>query len=270
MLSWHLQSAEPLDGGFASEVFGCLTTDGSEVVVKLLATPQAARTEAAALTAWAGTGAAVRLLDADFGHSALLLERIRPGTHLPADDDAPNIGIAADVLARLQQVPPGTFPFPTLRETYLQMEQRSRNDADYEQRSRRDLGRGQAGLHRLPEARALALRLCATSRQTVLLHGDFLGKNLLWNSASYLAIDPIPNVGDPCSDAGFFAAGHPPAATILHRAGAIADLMGLDQDRTHRWAVVWAVLQACQAWRDDQSDLEACLRSAGFERLLRQ
>jgi len=35
-----------------------------------------------ALTAWARTGAAARLIDADFDHGALLLEQIRPGTHL--------------------------------------------------------------------------------------------------------------------------------------------------------------------------------------------
>jgi hypothetical protein len=33
--------------------------------------------------------------------------------------------------------------------------------------------------------------------------------------------------------------------------------MGLDRQRALRWAAVWAVLQTCQAWREDQSDLEA-------------
>jgi streptomycin 6-kinase len=270
MRSWRLQAARPLDGGFSSAVFGCVTADGAQVVVKLTATPEAARTEAAALTAWARTGATARLLDADFGQSALLLQRIRPGTPLPADDDVSNIRIAAEVLSKLHEAAPGTFSFPVLLETYLLMEQRSRDDAAYEQRSRRDPARGQAGLQRLPPARALARRLCASSRQSALLHGDFVGKNLLWNGTSYLAIDPIPAIGDPCSDAGFFAAGHPPARTTLHKAAGIAETMGLDPDRTQRWAAVWAVLQACQAWRDDQSDVEACLRTSEFERLLRE
>jgi hypothetical protein len=46
--------------------------------------------------------------------------------------------------------------------------------------------------------------------------------------------------------------------------------MGLDPQRALRWAVVWAVLQACQAWRDDQSDLDACLSSDQFGHLLAQ
>jgi streptomycin 6-kinase len=98
-------------------------------------------------------------------------------------------------------------------------------------------------------ARAAAMNLCATTGRTVLLHGDFLDKNLLRSCAGYVAIDPMPRIGDPCADAGFFAACHPPATTILQRAAAIAGQMGLDRQRALRWAAVWAVLQTCQAWR---------------------
>ena len=35
-------------------------------------------------------------------------------------------------------------------------------------------------------------------------------------------------------------------------------------------AAAWAVLEACSAWRPDQADLEACLASDAFERLLSQ
>ncbi len=119
-------------------------------------------------------------------------------------------------------------------------------------------------------ARAAAMKLCASIGRTVLLHGDFLDKNLLWNGAGYLAIDPIPCIGDPCSDVGFFAAGNPPATTILPRAGTIAARMDLDQHRAREWAAIWTVLQTCQAWRPDQSDLDACMSSDVFERLLHQ
>lgn len=112
------------------------------------------------------------------------------------------------------------------------------------------------------------MRLCATARQTVVLHGDFLDKKLLRDGACYVAIDPIPRVGDPCADVGFFAAGHRPAAGILGRADAIAGRMGLDRRRAQRWAAVWTVLQTCHARREDQSDLETCLASSEFEQLL--
>jgi Aminoglycoside/hydroxyurea antibiotic resistance kinase len=130
---WDLQGGSRLGGGFRSDVFACSAAGGEQEVVKLTATPEEARLEAAALTLWAHTRAAVRLIDADITHGALLLQRIWPGTPLP--------------------------------------------------------GGGQ---------------------------------------------------------------------------------MGLNRQRALRWAAVWAVLQTCQAWRDDQSDLEACLSSDQFEHLLAQ
>lgn len=266
---WHLQAGGRLAGGFRSEVVGCAAADGTEVVVKLAGTRQEARAEAAALTAWARTGAAVRLIDTDVEHGALLLERIRPGTHLPAGDDPGAIEVAAGLLGALHRAPLPAFPFPALPCTFAQMERQARRDAACEQRARHDPDRGRPGLQRLPLAREAALRLCRSAPRTVVLHGDFLAKNLLSNGAGYLAIDPIPSLGDPCSDVGFFAAGQPPAATIVHKAGAIAGLTGLDPRRAQRWAAVWTVLQACQAWRDDQPDLDSALSTAEFDNLIR-
>jgi hypothetical protein len=156
----------------------------------------------------------------------LLLARIRPGTHSPGGDDPVAVNVAAGLLSSLHRVNPGTFPFPALEKIYVRMADRARSDAEYEQRTRGDPARGAAGVQRLEAARAAARDLCATTGRTVLLHGDFLDKNLLWDGARYLAIDPIPCIGDPCADAGFFAAGHPPAITILERADAIAAQMG--------------------------------------------
>ena len=167
-----------------------------------------------------------RLLDTDFDHGALLLEQIRPGTHLPGNHDPRAIEVAASLLGALHRAPLPAFPFPALQQAFTQMERRARRDAAYEQQARNGPERGRPGLQRLPLARAAALRLCHSPPRTVLLHGDFLAKNLLSDGTGYLAIDPIPSIGDPCADIGFFAAGHPPAATILRKAGAIAELMG--------------------------------------------
>ena len=264
---WHLQAGDQLAGGSRSEVARCLAADGTEVVVKLAATREDARAEAAALTAWARTGAAARLIDADFDHNALLLERIRPGAHLPQNDPGAT-GVAAGLLRALHRAPLPAYPFPALSDSFARMERQARRDARYEQRARNEPGRGQPGLQRLPAARAAAARLCENPPPTVLLHGDFLAKNMLSNGTAYVAIDPVPAIGDPCADIGFFAAGDPPAAAILHKAGAVAELTGLDPQRARRWAAVWTVLQACQAWRDDQSDLDNALSTAEFGHLL--
>ena len=199
-------------------------------------------------------------------YGALLRERIRPGTPLPGGDDPVSVEVAARLLARLHLAAHGELPFPALEDIHLRLESQARDDADFEQRTSGDPTRGAAGLERPEMARAAAMNLCATAARTVLRHGDFVDKNLLRSGAGYVAIDPILRIGDPCSE----PACHPPATTILQRAGAVAGHMGLDRQRALRWAAVWAVLQTCQAWRDDQSDLKACLSSDQFEHLLAQ
>ena len=114
MRRWHLQSEDRLSGGFRFEVFECTTASGEEVVVKLTVAPEEARAEAAALTAWAHTGAAPRLIDVDFEHRALLLARIRPATPLPGGNDPVAVSVAAGLLSSLHRVNPATFPFPVL------------------------------------------------------------------------------------------------------------------------------------------------------------
>jgi streptomycin 6-kinase len=112
MHTWQLCDERPLGGGFASAVFACTTAAGDAVVVKLPATRREARAEAFALTAWEHTGAAVQLIDTDFMHGALMLQRIRPGTHLPGNGDPASTQIAADLLTRLHQAPGRELSFP--------------------------------------------------------------------------------------------------------------------------------------------------------------
>jgi streptomycin 6-kinase len=112
------------------------------------------------------------------------------------------------------------------------------------------------------------MELCATAERHVLLHGDFVDKNILRTQDHYTAVDPSPCIGDPHSDVGFFAAYHRPTAAILQRAGAVAEGMGLDMHRAQRWAAVWTVHQSCQAWREDQQSLDSVLASNDFENLL--
>jgi streptomycin 6-kinase len=110
--------------------------------------------------------------------------------------------------------------------------------------------------------------LSATSSTDVLLHGDFTDKNLLLDSNVYIVIDPIPMVGDPCSDVGFFAAYHPPASSALDCAAAIASALGYDELRAARWAAVWIVHQTCETWRTDSDELHALASGPHMARLL--
>jgi len=149
----RLQAGDRLAGGFRSEVARCVAADGTEVIVKLAATREHARAEAAALTAWARTGAAARLIDADFDHNALLLEQIRPGTHLPENDPGA-IGVAAGLLRALHRAPLPAYPFAALRDSFARMERQARRDAEYEQQTRNEPGRGHRVFRRRRSARS--------------------------------------------------------------------------------------------------------------------
>ncbi|MEV0645638.1 aminoglycoside phosphotransferase family protein [Phytomonospora sp. NPDC050363] len=230
-LRWNLEGAHGLDGGCSADVFAAARVGGDEVVVKLVNPPEQAHAEAAALAAWVDTGSAVRLIDTDFAVGALLLERVRPGTPLPVGNDEEASEVAAGLLASLHRAAPGAFPFATLAEVYPTLEARALDDIRLERRARGEPERGNAGLIRLGAAKATAMALCATTDRPVLLHGDFVDKNILRARDGYLAVDPSPRIGDPHSDVGFFAAYHPPAAAILQRASTIAELMGLDGGR---------------------------------------
>jgi hypothetical protein len=149
------------------------------------------------------------------------------------------------------------------------MADRAREDAEYEQRnggSRRAVPQAFSGWRqpgRLPWN-------CAQPPGRPFCSTEISWTRICCGTAHYLAIDPIPGIGDPCANAGFFAAGHPPATTILERADAIAAHMGVSRQRAQRWAAIWTVLETCSAWREDQSDLEACLSSCKFEHLIRR
>jgi hypothetical protein len=247
---WGLRDPQPLPGGCRAEVFAC-----GDVVLKLAVTGAEIEAEAAALQAWRDTGAAVTLLDVNLGLRALLLERVRPGTLMAGNDGA----IAADLLSRLHAVRPGPFSFPSLAEAYPQWERQARADGAYERRSRGEPDRAAAAVALLGPARMTAAELSSTADRTVLLHGDFIGKNLLRTAHGYVAVDPLPRLGDPCADIGSFAADRPPAVSILDNAADIAGRMSLDPWRARRWAAVLAVLQTAQAWRADQAALDALM-----------
>jgi streptomycin 6-kinase len=72
-----------------------------------------------------------------------------------------------------------------------------------------------------------------------LLHGDFENKNILTCSRRGLAaIDPLPCLGDPAYDAGYWAVGDLPSEGRDRRCELLAKRLGLDTDRIRAWASV--------------------------------
>jgi len=242
---WSLRLGERLAGGFSADVFACRDQYGRERVLKLPRTSDEANMEVAALRAWAGNHA-VELLDYAHDLAALLLVRLVPGTPLPPGDDDLAIAAVADVLSALHAADHTSVAVPSMP---LAFDQYLANTIAHAEP-------GTAGLALLNASRDAAFDLCATTRSPVLLHGDPLDKNLLFDGRHYVAIDPIPRIGDPCSDVGFFSAGRVPCTDIVGRARRLADALRLDTHRAARWTAIWAVGEACETWRPDSDDLQ--------------
>jgi streptomycin 6-kinase len=265
---WDLRLGQVLSGGYRSSVCECTIGAGADAVLKLTVTAEEASFEARALECWRGTGAAVRLLEADAEKGAVLLERLRPATSLPGVDERWVLDVVVDLLVRLH-AGGGDDRFPDFVELYPYLAENSIDDNRYERATRKEPDRAVVALGLMDEAARAARDLCPTASKKVLLHRDFLDKNLLLNGDRYLAVDPLPRIAEPESEIGFFACEHPPARGIFERAALIAERLDADCDRTLRWTAVWTVLLATSAWRRDQDELDTLVASAEFEDILR-
>lgn len=261
---WSLQLGEPLAGAYIADVRGCTGPSGEDLVLKISPPLADPAQEAAALSHWGGRGA-VKLVDWNADLGALLLERIRPGTLLmdrdrSVHDDELAVFAASHALAAMQSLPAPRAGF------VLSFEERLQWCLDYTAvYGETDA----AGTPMLPLLQQCARRLHATAERMTLAHGDFIAKNvLLGPDGRYVAVDPLPFIGDPASDVGQFSAYHSPVATVTLRARAIAEATGNDPDRAAQWAAVWTVFQACETWRDDSDDLQAWVVGDECQRLL--
>jgi streptomycin 6-kinase len=217
---WQLRLGRELPGGLLSSVREATLPDGTRAVLKL-AEADAATAEIAALRAWAGHGAPT-LLAADEKLGALLLERIEPGSR-PASAE----GHAVAALLELLHVPPPD-DLPTL-ETVV----RARVAAA--------LREGRAAPRKAVWATAKVDELTRSRTDVVLLHGDFDERNVLvCRRRGLCAIDPLPCLGDPAYDAGYWVHSNRRPGRRA-RLDAIAAASGLERDRVRDWAAVVGV-----------------------------
>lgn len=230
--------------------------DGTRVVLKVGVPCRDLDTEVSALRLFDGRGC-VRLLAADAGRGALLLERLDPGTTLEAvaDDEAATVQ-AAGVMRRLWRPAPPDHPFPRA--------------GDWGRGFARLRGRFGGGTGPFPaalvgEAEALFADLLATSPPPVLLHGDLHHGNILdagsildaGGGEGWLAIDPKGVVGDPTYEAGALLRNPERLHTradmdrvLARRVDLLADVLGLDRARIGGWGLAQAVLSAWWTFED--------------------
>jgi streptomycin 6-kinase len=213
-----------------------------EAVLKVNFPEAESEHEAEAFARWNGLGAA-RLLDRDDDLRALLLERLRPGRQLweLPDDDA--TAIAAGVLEQLW-VAAGE-PFRRLEdEATIWAEQLP-----------------QQGFETALVGRAVEfLREAGPSqRESVLLHQDYHGGNVVLSDRGWLAIDPKPLVGEREFDVASLIRDRRPAtkAEMERRLDYLVDRLRLDPERTRGWAIAHAL-----AWNGSPEMIDCARRLA--------
>lgn len=240
---WDLRIDEPFPDLTFNFAAPGVRPDGQPVVLKIGYPDPESRSEREALRLIDGDGL-VRLLDADDDGSAILIERVTPGTvllHEP-DDEVATAAIAR-LMRRIARPIDGDHPFPTVEgwrrafRTYWRSFPRSSGPLDPE-------------LVRTAEETYAGL--VATTERPYLLHGDLQHYNVLRQDDGWIAIDPKGVVGDPAFE--IFALAYnrlPPLDDIgaaerllARRIAIVADITGLDPARLRGWAFAGTILSA--------------------------
>ncbi|TNM41210.1 aminoglycoside resistance protein [Nocardioides albidus] len=251
LADWSLTPDGDPRQGSGSIVVPVTTAEGVPAALKVGAAGERPGHEHLALQRWGGRGA-VRLLRADPGRRALLLERLEP-EDLSERWDVEACEIVASRYADLH-VP----PMPQLRSQATLL----RRQAD-------ELARDAHGVpvpRRLVEQTLALVRDLVADPPVAVVHGDLHYGHLLrgrrdgertgeHDEGAWLAIDPDPVNGDPHSElepmlrerfdeyAAPWAAGSVRDG-IRRRFHTLVDAAGLDEDRARDWVVVRSVLSA--------------------------
>jgi streptomycin 6-kinase len=172
--------------------------DGSPAVLKLgVPAGGSLHTEVPALSAFAGRGT-VRLLRADLGRGALLLERVQPGWRLRdlvPSRDAEATSAAVGVMRRLGVQPPPNCRMPDVLTLAAAFDEYLAIHIHGEC--------GPLPRELVAHAGGLMRELCASANECVMLHGDLHHDNILRSTREpWLAIDPHGIVGDPGYEVG--------------------------------------------------------------------
>ena len=242
--SWDLTLDAPYPYAFASLAMPVTRADGTPAVLKIQVPHREAEHEAAALALLDGRGA-VRLIAHDLGRHALLLERCEPGTSLAALAPDAALDVMIGLLPRLW-VPAGA-PFRTLANEAAWW--LSHLESTWERH-------GRPFERALLDAALGALReLPGTQDERVLVDQDLHADNVLRAQREpWLMIDPKPLLGErafglvPIVRGAELGEG--PDA-LRHRLDRITSALGVDRERTRRWAIAQTL-----AWAFDEDDDE--------------
>jgi streptomycin 6-kinase len=234
---WGLTRDGPAMHGMGGLVLPVRTGDGTPAVLKLRPRNDEPG-EGPALRVWNGDGA-VLLLREDPDTWTLLLERLDAGTDLRSVEEQEAVRVIGGLLARLHRHPPPPG-LPRL--------------ADIAATMVADAPAAAASIGDGPVVRRwadLLAEILPDGAGDTLLHWDLHYENVLAGVREpWLAIDPVPLVGDPAFDLmpaldnrwEEILAAADPSAAVRRRFDALVEILGLDRGR----AAVWTVARALQ------------------------
>lgn len=246
---WELTREGAARSGVCSFVYPVRTAAGTPAALKV-GRPDVVDVEGQhehlALQHWGGRGA-VRLLRADPGRRAMLLERLHD-EDLGTVDDLEACEVVAGLYAQLH--------IPALPQLVLLTDYIERWTADLA-----TLPRPAALPRRLVEqAVAWGRELCSDPASVgVMIHGDLHFANVLAaDRTAWLAIDPKPMSGDPHYEPApmlwnrwdELVATHDVRGALRRRFHTLVDVAELDEDRARRWVVVRTMHNALWAIQD--------------------
>ncbi len=245
--SWSIKVMPPFANLSSNYVTLVTRSDGTEAVLKLGVPDEGFQTEMEALRLYDGRGM-VRLLKADGGLGAMLLERVKPGTLLSTViDDVQAASICAEVMRRLRLPLPMEHRFPTVSTWASRLENL---------RFRFDGSTGPFPAYLVDKAERIFSELIGTMGDLVLLHGDLHQMNILSATREpWLAIDPKGVVGEAEYEVGAFmrnglAPGENLERLLARRVDQLADELGFDRERILGWSLAQAVLSAWWSYED--------------------
>jgi streptomycin 6-kinase len=241
---WSLTLGEPFDGDEVSSAWVAPATlsSGDSAVLKFGMPHLEAAHEIEGLLFWNGD-AMVRVLEADVGLGAILLERCHPGSHLRSIRESDQDVVIAGLLRRLWRQPAEPHPFRSLGTlTAAWGDETERQEGQWPDRSL------------VEEGLELLRTLPATATRSALLTTDLHAGNVLSSTREpWLAIDPKPFVGDPAYDAtqhlfnGEERLRLDPEGTIRR----VAQLLDVDEERVRLWAFARAAAEPRNDWSRD-------------------
>ena len=235
---WELALDAPYPSSYVSIVYPVVRRDGSRVVLKIQYPHHESDQEHTALQLWNGQGA-VRLLDHDGEHHALLLERCEPGEPLSTAGADEALRVYSSLLPRLW-IAAGA-PFTSLADEAAGW------IASLPERWER--GGRRVDVRLLELALESLERLRTTQGPQVLIHQDLHAGNILRATREpWLVIDPKPLAGEREFSLAPIVRGAElghSRADVVRRLDTLATTLGVDRERARLWTIGQALAWGC-------------------------